>query len=408
MQTFMNRLFSLANSDYLGKPTTTVPEFLELGVKVLPDFIKNPGDLRAAQLSLAKSMFANDDYASASEVLNEVIRSAQASHDTGSEAEAEAYAGATDYFLGRADQARVLTQRAMSLANVSTVTPSARVVIEDYYVYLREVGGDRDDRNVAILQAAVEEAHRQHLSPQETAEAAGWLAWAFNARGRNVEGERLLRENLEVYSKQPYPACDLAATYVRLGNSYYVRGAYPDSLKAHRQSYDAYGKCEGPEGLNTIEVASNLARDMALLGQTKQAIALLASTLPTWQAKYSDNSDRFMPYKMLSQAYLLDGQFVRSGEAAREALRILRSTNGRNIAQQALCELYWAQALQKEGQPEQALEHARVSMRDYESMTPLQPVEKNLADQANKLVAELVVSLPSMGHTSISAPSPPR
>jgi hypothetical protein len=40
MQTFMYRLFKLANWNYTGKPAATVPEFLALGVKMLPDYIK--------------------------------------------------------------------------------------------------------------------------------------------------------------------------------------------------------------------------------------------------------------------------------------------------------------------------------------------------------------------------------
>ena len=61
MQTFMYRLFKLANSNYTGKPAATVPEFLELGVKMLPQYIKNPADLRQAQLGLAESMYENGD-----------------------------------------------------------------------------------------------------------------------------------------------------------------------------------------------------------------------------------------------------------------------------------------------------------------------------------------------------------
>jgi len=48
MQTFMYRLFKLANSNYTGKPSATVPEFLALGVKILPEYIKDPSDLRGA------------------------------------------------------------------------------------------------------------------------------------------------------------------------------------------------------------------------------------------------------------------------------------------------------------------------------------------------------------------------
>jgi serine/threonine protein kinase len=53
MQNFMYRLLKLANSNYMGKPAATVEDFLQLGVRVLPDFIKDPADLRAAKLSLA-------------------------------------------------------------------------------------------------------------------------------------------------------------------------------------------------------------------------------------------------------------------------------------------------------------------------------------------------------------------
>ncbi len=389
MQMFMSRLFELANSDYLGKPTSTVPEFLELGFRVLPDFINDSADLRAAQLSLGESMFANDDYANAEGAFSKVLASARAAKDTPTEIEAEAYAGVTAYFLGDAQLGRQLSAHAMSLVNAPGVTPSARVVIETYYVYSREAGGDRSDENVRILRRAVEECHARHLPDRETAAAVGWLAWALNARGNNLEGERLLQENLVTYGREPYAACDLAATYLRLGNSYYVRGAAAESLEAHRQAYVRYTTCDGPEGLNTIEAGANLARDLAMSGQTTAAIGLLQGTLPTWETKYATSSDRFMPYKMLSQAYLLDGQFTKSAAAAEKALAILQSTNGKNLAQQALCELFLAGALHGEHRSAESLVAAEKAVQGYASLQPLQLVERGLAAQAAQLVEQL-------------------
>ena len=78
MQTFMYRLFKLANSNYTGKPAATVPEFLKLGVKLLPEYIKDPADLREAQMGLAESMYENGDLDSAQAVLTETIASAKA------------------------------------------------------------------------------------------------------------------------------------------------------------------------------------------------------------------------------------------------------------------------------------------------------------------------------------------
>ena len=79
MQTFLYRLLYLANSNYTGKPSFTVPDFLELGVKLLPDYIKDPADLRKAQMSLAESMYENNDLDGAARVFGEVIASANRS-----------------------------------------------------------------------------------------------------------------------------------------------------------------------------------------------------------------------------------------------------------------------------------------------------------------------------------------
>ena len=49
-----------------------------------------PGDLRAAQMSLAESMFENGDMKNAQKVFTQIIASAKASGDVESEAEAEA------------------------------------------------------------------------------------------------------------------------------------------------------------------------------------------------------------------------------------------------------------------------------------------------------------------------------
>ena len=86
MQNFMYRLFKLANSDYTGKPAATVPEFLELGVRMLPEYIKDPADLRAAQISLAESMYTNGDLDSAQKVFTQTIASARAAGDVEAQA----------------------------------------------------------------------------------------------------------------------------------------------------------------------------------------------------------------------------------------------------------------------------------------------------------------------------------
>ena len=127
MQTFMYRLFKLANSNYLGKPAATVPEFLELGVKVLPEYIKDPADQREAQLSLAESMYDNGDMATAQKVFTQTIPGAKAAGDTNAVAEAEAFSGDIAFQMGRMEVGKSLTADALALSQNESVTPSVRV-----------------------------------------------------------------------------------------------------------------------------------------------------------------------------------------------------------------------------------------------------------------------------------------
>ncbi len=157
MQSFMVRLFKLANSDYTGKPAATVPELLDMGVKKLPEYISDPNDLRAAQISLAESMFENGDLESARKVFASTIASARDAGDVNGLAESEAYAGDIDYILGSTDDGARLTADALALSKKAGISPTVRVWSEVYYAYNRENMGFRSDENVQLLKAEVKE-----------------------------------------------------------------------------------------------------------------------------------------------------------------------------------------------------------------------------------------------------------
>jgi serine/threonine-protein kinase len=122
MQTFMYRLFKLANSNYTGKPSATVPEFLALGVKILPEYIKDPSDLREAQMGLAESMYENGDLDGAQKVLTQTVASAKAAKDIRAEAESEAFSGNIAYLQGQMEAGEALTAHALELSRA----PGAR------------------------------------------------------------------------------------------------------------------------------------------------------------------------------------------------------------------------------------------------------------------------------------------
>ena len=130
MQTFMYRLFKLANSNYTGKPAATVPEFLELGVKMLPEYIKDPADLREAQMGLAESMYENGDLDSAQKVLTQTIAQRKGRERYSSaEAESEAFSGTSLTCRGRWTPVKSLPRDALELSRKPGVS-SGRARLE--------------------------------------------------------------------------------------------------------------------------------------------------------------------------------------------------------------------------------------------------------------------------------------
>jgi hypothetical protein len=60
---------------------------------MLPDYIKEPADLREAQLGLAESMYENGDLDGAQKVFTQVTAGARAAGDVQAESESEAFSG---------------------------------------------------------------------------------------------------------------------------------------------------------------------------------------------------------------------------------------------------------------------------------------------------------------------------
>ncbi len=167
MQNFMYSLFKLANTSYMGKPSATVPEFLQLGVRVLPDFIKSPVDLRAGQLGLAESMFDNEDLVHAQPVLDQVIASAKRDNDVGALVEADAFAGAVAYRLGQNARGEALGAESVQLAHKPGVPASARIWAEEFYASAHWNIGVRTDREFKLLDDATRESREPGIPYRE-------------------------------------------------------------------------------------------------------------------------------------------------------------------------------------------------------------------------------------------------
>jgi len=383
MQNFMYRLFKLANSSYMGKPAATVPEFLQLGVKVLPEFINDPADQRAADLSLAESMFDNGDLSHSQDVFLKVIDMARAAGDVNAEAEAEAFAGNNAYNLGHMEQGNALTAHALELSRHAGVAASTRVWAEEYYASNRENSGFRSDDNVKLLQDAVNESKKQHLPVRETAFALYMLASDYEERGRLDEAEQLIRQSIAIYSTEPYATCDQSQMFADLGFIQGSRGDDAGSLPLYQKAYEGLRMCSGAGNHATLLVESYLAGSMIKVGKARDAIPMLEASMPAWRSLVGSSQELANPLVYLARAYLAAGEYSKAEPVARELVAIQNGKVGAKSMRWAASEFVLAQALAGERRYREALAPAETADGIYasEASTPGQKVAQQACHQ---------------------------
>ncbi len=387
MQTFLYRLFKLANSNYTGKPAATVPEFLELGVKVLPEYIKDPSDLRKAQMSLAESMYENGDLDHAQQVFTQTTASAKAAGDIGAEAESEAFSGDIAYLHGQMGVGQGLTADALRLSRERGVPPSVRAWSEIYYASNREKNGFLSDENLRLLESAVRECQDHHLSERETAYAIYMLAEDFEGRGRLDDAEHLIGEDIAIYSHEPYAMCDQSQMYEDLGYIEVSRGNIEASLPLYQTAYDGLKACSGPDAKNTLMVQDLLAGAMLRLGQAKTALPMLEASLPAWKKIAGSSPDLFVPMYYLSRAYVQTGRYSEGETVAKELAALLEGKIRPTDRRIGVTQMVWARALAGQHLYQEALPHAEIASRVL--VNGAVPYTKQLDSEAHQVLLDL-------------------
>lgn len=389
MQTFLYRLLYVANANYTGKPTFTVPDFLELGARLVPDYVTNPADLRRAQLGLAESMFENDDTDGAAKVFTEVIHSAKNAQDFDSEAEAEATAGFIAYQKGNVPLADAMTAHALELSHRRDASASVRVWSAVYYAMVREESGSRTEANLHMLQHAIEEANTTPLPPREVADTYYNLALAYRFRGRYEDSETAYRHALQTYDQDPQAHCDRADVRLGIASDEENLGNDAESLLEYNTAWAESKQCSGENSRNSLRDETSVAEGLLRAGRSADALLLMQQVLPALRSLGTDRPYLARPTRLLGQAYV-----DRRAFAAADTLFRAFAVRGGGAAEETkdpelgLLELIWARASQGRGDRVDALAHARNAQRLLPAGQGT-PTQKAGAAQASALVANL-------------------
>ncbi len=363
MQTFMYRLFKLANSNYTGKPAATVSEFLKLGVKMLPDYIREPVDLRQAQLGLAESMYENGDLDGAQAVFIEVKTAAEAALDVPAEAEAEAFAGNIAFLQGQMDQGKTLTAHALELSRRRGVPPAVKVWSEIFFAWNRENNGFQEDSNVSLLRAAVKDSEKNHLSVRETADADYNLGSDLELRGQLSEAQQLFERALLVYQQDPAALCERSEVQGDLAYVHQMNGDLPGSLPLFRQAYEGSSTCSGPESRGALTQQEFLAGVLVKLGRPDEALAMMEKSMPVWRHLEGNSPDLAEPLNFLILSELGTGQYLAAEQHAHEMVDVQTGKVEPSDRRFGMSHFLWARALAGQTRWQDALPHAQIAER---------------------------------------------
>ncbi len=363
MQTFMYRLFKLANSNYTGKPAATVPEFLKLGVQMLPQYIKNPSDLREAQLGMAESMYENGDLDSAQVVLKQTLASAKEARDVPAEVESEAFAGNIAYLNGQVDEGATLTAHALELSRSAGVSPAVRAWSAIFYAWNRENNGFRSDENVRLLRSAVQECRDYNLSDRETADALYTLGSDLELRGQLDEAETAFNQTLQVYDRDPFALCEQSDVYGDLAYVKEMRGDVPASLPLYQRAYEGYSRCSGAGSRGALTEQEYWAGALMKLGRAKEALVMMEPAMPAWRKTLGSSPDLSEPLFFLAKAYVGTGRFEDGEKAAREMLAVQEGKIAPTDRRMGASQMLLAEALVGEHRDQDALPHAEIADR---------------------------------------------
>jgi len=389
MQNFMYSLLRLANAGFMGKPDPTISDFLHVGATVLPQYIQDPADLRAAQLSLARSLAENDHLNDAEGLYSQADRSAKAGGDINAEADAELHMGEIAYIKGAADKGATLTAHALELSRDPKVTPLVRANSEMIYAFSRDNLGFRTDENLRLLRDAIELEKNTHQPPNELASAIKMLADDYIDRGQPDQAEPWLLDAQQVLGSDPTLLCNRAQVESGIA---YVASKRNDPTRAiafQQQAYQDISRCAGEASHQATYEATYLAEYLLKAGLNQQALRLIEKTVPVERGIIAGSTDFSDSLRVLGKAYLRTGHLAEAEAALKEAIAIRTGQTAADHPVFGLLDLYYTETLVAEHRDREALSHAENADRILSSAAAAAPALNEYATESAEVLAGL-------------------
>jgi serine/threonine protein kinase len=368
MQHFMHQLFRLANSNFTGKPAVTVPEFLQLGVRILPDYVHNPSDMLQAKVALAESMFDNGDSTGAIAIFAQTATEARALGNKDAEAESDAFSGHIDFLQGKVDDGKSLTAAALALSRQEGVTPMVRVWAEDFYASDRENLGLETDENLSLLRAAADEARSKHLPAHDTAEAIYNYASVLEYLGKLDAATPLYQEALNGFHQDPDDVCDPSLVYGDIGYLHELENDHTGAIAFFQRAYDGYKTCSGAASRDALSMLGYMGGSLVNAGQAAEAIRLLEAAWPDWE-KIPGGYVSLGEFPLnLANAYVAVGRYADAEKLSAAIITARKAKIASSVS--SYPEFILSESLAGQHRYQEALVHADIALRAFRKPNP--------------------------------------
>ncbi len=388
MQTFLYRLLSTSNSNYTGKPASTVREFLMLGIKILPDYIKDRSDLLQAQLALAESIYWNSDYVDSERLFGQIAESARAAHDSGVEAQARAYSADIAYTFGRSDEALSRSATALEVSRRPGVPPAARALCARSYALVRTERGEHTPENLKLLEYAVQEANENGLPAHDIGQYRYYLASELATTGRLAEAEYQYDLATRMNDNDPLSMCDNGVILYGLGQLRRYQARDDEAAITFSKAYRHFLTCYGAADPDTVRSHEQWALALVRAGRAAEAVqtleetlALSRKTLPAGSAQFYDSLEG------LGGAYLQLNRVNDADRLSREALSVIEGKVPANDRRLGFTHFLIARVLVDEGRYREAERNAQAAISILTASPATPEVQKTITATRTLLAA---------------------
>ena len=401
MQQFMTRLFELAHSGATGKPAATVADMLQIGAQTLPSFITDPGDLRAARLSIGESMAADDDHGDSLPLLKNLIHEARDARDWNTLIEAEVVAGKQLVEMNQIPQGNPLLADALALTKAHPVSPRLYTRTVAWYVYGRDEMDLATPADFEMLKAAIRGSESDHEADGETATALNILGLGLQAKGKLDEAQAAYEHALAIYQRLPYSNCDQGDTAKYLAHLKKQRLDDAGALADFQRSYELTRSCAGEGALRTLSARAWVGNMLMQTHRYAETIALLEPALPLYYAAVGHDSPSLrLPLDALARSYTALGRYHDAEMAGREQLRVLAGKVPAKSSPISVANFDLGDALAHENRYPEAAAALQAAIDSYPMATPPTPLNLTYMKRMQDTLADAKahVSTPDKRH----------